>query len=57
MTLQDSYDQRYFIDTGGDYGVDTQSLDYNYQLSSLSLAKTQTQDSQLTHSDIQTVIG
>ena len=59
MSLQDSYAQGQltFIDTGGDYGADTQSLDYNYQFTSLNQTKTQTKDSELTHSDTQTVIG
>ena len=59
MSLQDSYGQGElnFIETGGDYGAGRQGLDYNYQLSSLNQTKTQTKDSQLTHSDTQTVIG
>ena len=59
MSLQDSYGQGEltFIDTGGNYGADTQGLDYNYQFTSLNQTKTQTKDSQLTHSDTQTVIG
>ena len=59
MSLQDSYAQGQltFINIDGDYEADTQGLDYNYQFSPLNQAKTQTQASQLTHSDTQTVTG
>ena len=58
MSSQDSYAQGQltFINIDRDYGADTQGLDYNYQFSPSSQAKTQTQASQLTHSGTQTVI-
>ena len=57
MSIQDSYTQGQltFIDTGGDYGADTQGLDYDYQLTPLSQTQTQTQASQLTQPDTQNV--
>ena len=59
MSLQDPYTQGQliFIDTGGDYGDDTQGLDYDYQFTPLSQTQTQTQASQLTQPDTQNVKG
>ena len=37
-----------FVDTDGDYGADTQGIDYGYQFTPLSQTQTQTQSSQLT---------
>ena len=52
MSYQDGYSQAplTFVDTGGDYGADTQGLDYEYAFS-LSQTQTQTQSSQLTQSE------
>ena len=52
MSFQDSYSQAplTFVDTGGDYGADTQGLDYEYAFS-LSQTQTQTQSSQLTQNE------
>ena len=40
-----------FVDTDGEYGADTQGVDYSYQFTPLSQTQTQTQPSQLTQDD------
>ena len=52
MSFQDSYSQAplTFVDTGGDYGADTQGMDYEYAFS-LSQTQSQTQASQLTQNE------
>ena len=46
-----------FVDTDGDYGADTQGVDYGYQFTPLSQSQTQTQVSQLTQNDSATSKG
>lgn len=52
MSFQESYSQGVltFVDTGGEYGADTQGLDYEYAFS-LSQTQSQAQASQLTQAD------
>lgn len=49
-----SQGQLTFVDIGGgEYGADTQGLDYEYTFTPLSQTQTQTQSSQLTQPDTQ----
>ena len=51
-----SQGQLTFVDIGGgEYGADTQGLDYEYAFTPLSQTQTQTQPSQLTQPDAQPI--